>query len=68
MRRKKNQWIMRCEMTTSFSKKNRARFNEHSIADAFYEMLIEELRVMKVSNTAHWTVLWVKPLAARRRR
>lgn len=66
MRRKKNHWTAQCAMTSSFKKTRRLKLNEHGVADAFYERLNDGLRAMKVSNTAHWTVMFVKRSAWRR--
>jgi hypothetical protein len=68
MRWKKNQWTATCAMTSSFRKTQRRGFNEHDIVDAFYDRVTDGLRAMKVSNTAHWTVMFVKPTARRRLR
>jgi hypothetical protein len=54
---RKRRWIVRTKIASGVRKPPQAKwFTKHGVADAFYDCLIRELRVMEVSNTAHWVI------------
>jgi hypothetical protein len=62
-------WEARMACSGRFRKQGyRWHLGADEVSDLFYERLSKDLREMHVALTLRWHILWVKPVAPRRRR
>jgi hypothetical protein len=54
---RKKRWIVRAKLASGVQKTvQEKRLTKHGVVDAFYYLLMDHVRSMRVSNTAHWTI------------